>query len=66
MPNNLTEWIKSASPIELFVVARRLADCNEVCPVKCTDNKEKCFKEMPYQCAMRFQKWALKETKKEK
>ena len=64
MPNNISNFIKSASPIEIFVVARRLADCNDgMCPAKCTDSKYKCFETYPHKCAMNFKKWALHKEK---
>ena len=64
MPNNISKFIKSASPIELYVVARRLADCNEnMCPARCTEDFQKCQKTYPHTCAMNFKKWALRKEK---
>ena len=61
--NNITAYISNASPVELFVIARRLGDCNGICPARCKESPAECFNELPYQCATKFKKWALKECK---
>lgn len=61
--NNITAYIKQASPVELYTIARQLANCNGLCPAKCKESEKECWDELPYQCAMHFKKWALKESK---
>lgn len=61
--NNITAYIKQASPVELRIIARELADMRGVCPAKCTDDAVKCFNIAPFKCAMHFKKWALQESK---
>lgn len=61
--NNITAYIKQASPVELYTLARQLANCNRLCPAKCKESDQQCWEMMPCQCAMHFKKWALKENK---
>lgn len=63
MKTNITAYIKKASPLELYAIARQLANCNELCPARCKDTCKECWDELPYKCAMHFKNWALKENK---
>jgi hypothetical protein len=63
MKTNIAAFIKQASPVELFTLARQLANCNGLCPAQCKESEENCRMEYPYQCAMHFKKWALKQAK---
>lgn len=61
--NNITAHIKQASPVELYTLARQIANCNGMCPARCKESEKECWEMMPYQCAMHFKIWALQESK---
>jgi hypothetical protein len=63
MKTNITAFIKNAGPVELYTLARQLANCKGLCPAKCKEAEKECWNELPYQCAMHFKKWAIKENK---
>lgn len=41
--NNITAYIKQASPVELYTIARQLANCNGLCPAKCKESEQECW-----------------------